>query len=99
MSTVFYIGDSTVGKDVNFGCGCVTANYDGVDKFRTVIGDHAFIGCNTNLVAPVEVGENATTGAGSTVTGTIPANSLVVERAQVKLVENWEKNSRRKRKA
>lgn len=99
ISHLTYIGDSTVGKDVNFGCGCVTANYDGVDKFRTVIGDHAFIGCNTNLVAPVEVGENATTGAGSTVTGTIPANSLVVERAQVKLVENWEKNSRRKRKA
>ena len=99
ISHLTYIGDSDVGKDVNFGCGCVTANYDGVDKFRTVIGDHAFIGCNTNLVAPVEVGENATTGAGSTVTGIIPANSLVVERAQVKVVENWEKNSRRKRKA
>lgn len=99
ISHLTYIGDSDVGKDVNFGCGCVTANYDGIDKFRTVIGDHAFIGCNTNLVAPVEVGENATTGAGSTVTGVIPANSLVVERAQVKVVENWEKNSRRKRKA
>lgn len=94
-----YIGDSDVGKDVNFGCGCVTANYDGVNKFRTVIGDHAFIGCNTNLIAPVEIGENATTGAGSTVTGKIPADSLVVERATAKVIEHWEKNSKRIRKA
>lgn len=94
-----YIGDSDVGKDVNFGCGCVTANYDGVNKYRTVIGDHAFIGCNTNLIAPVEIGENATTGAGSTVTGAIPADSLVVERATAKVIEHWEKNSKRIRKA
>lgn len=94
-----YIGDSDVGKDVNFGCGCVTANYDGVNKFRTVIGDHAFIGCNTNLIAPVEIGENAATGAGSTVTGKIPADSLVVERAAAKVIEHWEKNSKRIRKA
>lgn len=94
-----YVGDSTVGKDVNFGCGCVTANYDGIEKFRTVIGDHAFIGCNTNLIAPVTVGENATTAAGSTITKDVPPDSLAVERGQTRIIEHWEKNSRRKRKA
>lgn len=94
-----YIGDSIVGKGVNFGCGCVTANYDGVNKFQTIIGDNAFIGCNTNLIAPVEIGENATTGAGSTIRNNVPADSLVFERGEVKIIEHWEKNSKRKRKA
>ncbi len=96
-----YLGDSDVGKGVNFGCGCVTANYDGVDKFRTKIGDHAFIGCNTNLVAPVEIGENATTAAGSTITkhDTVPANSLVIQRAETVVKEDWEHNFKRKKKA
>ena len=96
-----YLGDSDVGKGVNFGCGCVTANYDGVDKFRTKIGDYAFIGCNTNLVAPVEIGENATTAAGSTVTkhDVVPANSLLIQRAETKVRENWEHNFKRVKKA
>ncbi|MCH5324596.1 MAG: bifunctional UDP-N-acetylglucosamine diphosphorylase/glucosamine-1-phosphate N-acetyltransferase GlmU [Eubacterium sp.] len=94
-----YVGDSDVGKDVNFGCGCVTANYDGIDKFRTVIGDHAFIGCNTNLIAPVTVGENATTAAGSTITKDVPPDSLAVERGTTRIKENWEKNHRRIKKA
>lgn len=93
-----YVGDSDVGRGVNFGCGCVTANYDGINKFRTKIGDHAFIGCNTNLIAPVEVGENATTAAGSTITKDVPANSLAVERGQVRVIENWGKNALRKKK-
>lgn len=93
-----YIGDSDVGEGVNFGCGCVTANYDGITKFRTKIGDNAFIGCNTNLVAPVEVGENASTGAGSTITKNVPPDSLVVERAETKIIQNWEKNKLRKKK-
>ncbi len=93
-----YVGDSTVGRGVNFGCGCVTANYDGINKFRTEIGDHAFIGCNTNLIAPVKVGENATTAAGSTITKDVPANSLAVERGQVRIFENWSKNFKRKKK-
>ena len=93
-----YVGDSDVGRGVNFGCGCVTANYDGINKFRTKIGDHAFIGCNTNLIAPVEVGENATTAAGSTITKNVPANSLAVERSQVRVIENWGKNALRKKK-
>ena len=93
-----YVGDSDVGRGVNFGCGCVTANYDGINKFRTKIGDHAFIGCNTNLIAPVEVGENATTAAGSTITENVPANSLAVERGQARVIENWGKNALRKKK-
>lgn len=93
-----YLGDSTVGRGVNFGCGCVTANYDGINKYRTEIGDHAFIGCNTNLIAPVKVGENATTAAGSTITKEVPANSLAVERGQVRVIENWGKNALRKKK-
>ena len=93
-----YLGDSDVGRGVNFGCGCVTANYDGVNKFRTEIGDHAFIGCNTNLIAPVKVGENATTAAGSTITKEVPPNSLAVERGDTKIIENWQKNFQRKKK-
>lgn len=93
-----YIGDSDVGRGVNFGCGCVTANYDGINKYRTEIGDHAFIGCNTNLIAPVKVGENASTAAGSTITEAVPPNSLVIERAQVRVIENWDKNFKRKKK-
>lgn len=93
-----YLGDSTVGRGVNFGCGCVTANYDGVNKFRTEIGNHAFIGCNTNLIAPVKVGENATTAAGSTITREVPPNSLAVERAKTRIIENWPKNFQRKKK-
>ena len=83
---------------MNFGCGCVTANYDGINKFRTEIGDHAFIGCNTNLIAPVKVGENATTAAGSTITKEVPPNSLAVERGQARIIENWPKNFERKKK-
>ncbi len=75
ISHLTYVGDSDVGGHVNFGCGTVTVNYDGTSKFRTVIGDHAFIGCNTNLVAPVRVGEGAYTAAGSTITDEVPADS------------------------
>jgi bifunctional UDP-N-acetylglucosamine pyrophosphorylase/glucosamine-1-phosphate N-acetyltransferase len=94
-----YIGDSDVGSGVNFGCGCVTANYDGVNKHRTVVGDNAFIGCNTNLIAPVKIGENATTAAGSTITKDVPADSLAIERGQMCVKENWPKNKLRKKKS
>ncbi len=93
-----YLGDSDVGRGVNFGCGCVTANYDGINKYRTEIGSHAFIGCNTNLIAPVKIGENATTAAGSTITKEVPPNSLAVERGQMRVIENWHKNFERKKK-
>ena len=93
------VGDSDVGKGVNFGCGCVTANYDGIKKYRTTIGDNAFIGCNTNMIAPVTIGDNATTAAGSTITKNVPADSLAVERGQTRIIEHWEKNSKRIKKA
>ena len=77
-----YIGDSDVGANVNFGCGVVTVNYNGDKKFRTVIEDNAFIGCNTNLVAPVRVGKGAYTAAGSTITRDVPDNALAIERGK-----------------
>ncbi|MCO1604198.1 bifunctional UDP-N-acetylglucosamine diphosphorylase/glucosamine-1-phosphate N-acetyltransferase GlmU [Desulfosporosinus nitroreducens] len=84
-----YIGDTHVGKSANIGAGTITCNYDGVNKHHTKIGDHAFIGSNTNLVAPLEVGEYAVTGAGSTITKNVPAKALVVERSQQVVKENW----------
>ena len=84
-----YIGDSDVGAGVNFGCGTCTCNYDGKSKFRCTIGDGAFLGCNTNLVAPVEVGEKAYIAAGSTITDNIPANALSVARAKQINKEGW----------
>ena len=82
VSHLTYVGDSDVGRNVNFGCGCVTVNYDGVHKFRCKIGDDAFIGCNTNLVAPVEVGNKAFIAAGSTITDEIPDGDFAIARAR-----------------
>ena len=84
-----YIGDSDVGAGVNFGCGTVTCNYDGKTKSRCKVGDGAFIGCNTNLIAPVEVGEKAYIAAGSTITNNIPSNALSVARARQVNKEGW----------
>lgn len=84
-----YIGDSDVGSDVNFGCGTVTCNYDGKNKYRCKIGNGAFIGCNTNLIAPVEVGEEAYIAAGSTITDDIPEKALSVARARQVIKEGW----------
>lgn len=77
-----YIGDGDVGRHVNLGCGTVFVNYDGYKKHRTVIGDNAFIGCHTSLVAPVTVGEGAFTAAGSVITEEVPAGALAVGRAK-----------------
>ena len=86
-----YIGDATVGEAVNFGCGCCIANYDGQKKHRTVIGNHAFLGCNTNLVAPVELADFAYTAAGTTVTKNVPEYALAVGRAKQENIEGWVK--------
>jgi bifunctional UDP-N-acetylglucosamine pyrophosphorylase/glucosamine-1-phosphate N-acetyltransferase len=82
ISHLTYVGDSDVGKKVNFGCGVATANYDGIHKFRCVIGDNAFIGCNTNLVAPVHIGDDAYTAAGSTITDDVPDEAMGIARAR-----------------
>ena len=84
-----YVGDSDVGSNVNFGCGVVTVNYDGTSKNRTQIGDYAFIGCNTNLVAPVKVGSCAYTAAGSTITDDVPDGALAVARSRQTNKEGW----------
>lgn len=84
-----YIGDSDIGSGVNMGCGCITVNYDGKKKHRTVIGDNAFVGCNTNLVAPVTVKAGCYIGAGSTITKEVPENSLGIARAKQKNIEGW----------
>ena len=98
ISHLTYVGDSDVGGHVNFGCGTVTVNYDGTSKFRTVIGDHAFIGCNTNLVAPVRVGEGAYTAAGSTITDEVPADSLAIARTRQTVKKQWAAKRRNRRK-
>jgi bifunctional UDP-N-acetylglucosamine pyrophosphorylase/glucosamine-1-phosphate N-acetyltransferase len=84
-----YVGDTTIGAKVNVGAGTVTCNYDGASKHRTEIGDGAFIGSGTMLVAPVSVGEGATIGAGSTITKPAPAGKLTVERSRQQTIENW----------
>lgn len=89
-----YIGDSDIGSGVNMGCGCITVNYDGKKKYRTVIEDHAFVGCNTNLVAPVTVKAGSYVGAGSTITKEVPENSLAIARAKQKNIEGWAEKNR-----
>lgn len=90
-----YIGDSTIGKNVNVGAGTITCNYDGKNKWPTVIEDGAFIGSNTNLVAPVKVGKNSVIGAGSTITKDIPQNSLAIARQKQKNILDWKKKNKK----
>ncbi|MEL7568400.1 MAG: bifunctional UDP-N-acetylglucosamine diphosphorylase/glucosamine-1-phosphate N-acetyltransferase GlmU [Dehalobacterium sp.] len=92
-----YVGDSEVGKNVNIGCGTITCNYDGKHKFRTVIKDGSFIGSNTNLVAPVEVGEGAIVGAGSTITKDVPSDALAVARGKQLNIPGWAAKKRQQR--
>ena len=90
-----YIGDTTIGMNVNVGAGTITCNYDGVNKHRTLIGDGAFIGSGVELVAPVEVGPGATIGAGSTISRDAPAEKLTVERAKQVTVPGWKRPTRK----
>ena len=89
VSHLTYIGDSDVGKNINFGCGTVTVNYDGKNKFRTTIEDDAFIGCNTNLIAPVTVKKGSYIAAGSTITKEVPEDALAVARARQQNILGW----------
>ena len=84
-----YIGDCDMGSGVNMGCGTITVNYDGKTKFRTKVGNDAFIGCNSNLVAPVEVGDGAYVGAGSTITKNVPPADLAIARARQTNIAGW----------
>ncbi|SUL96493.1 bifunctional N-acetylglucosamine-1-phosphate uridyltransferase/glucosamine-1-phosphate acetyltransferase [Staphylococcus caprae] len=82
VSHLSYIGDAEIGERTNIGCGSITVNYDGVNKFKTIVGKDAFIGCNTNLIAPVTVGDHTLIAAGSTITDDIPEDSLALARAR-----------------
>lgn len=90
-----YVGDSTVGKDVNIGAGTITCNYDGVNKHRTIIEDGAFIGSDTQLVAPVTVGKDATIAAGSTITKNAPAGELSLSRGKQVTIKGWKRPSKK----
>ncbi|MBW9156249.1 MULTISPECIES: bifunctional UDP-N-acetylglucosamine diphosphorylase/glucosamine-1-phosphate N-acetyltransferase GlmU [Clostridium] len=89
VSHLTYIGDAEVGSGCNFGCGTVVVNYDGKSKFKTIIGNNTFIGCNANLVSPVKINDNAYIAAGSTITNEVPKNALAIARARQVNIENW----------
>lgn len=97
ISHLTYVGDSDVGRGVNFGCGTVTVNYDGNRKYRTVIGDGCFIGCNSNLVAPVTLGEGCYTAAGSTITRDVSPDALAVARSRQTQLPGWAAKHRSKK--
>lgn len=91
-----YVGDTTVGRDVNIGAGTITCNYDGANKYRTEIGDRAFIGSDTQLVAPVKIGAGATIGAGSTITRDAPAGELTLSRVKQETRKGWKRPVKKK---
>ncbi|MBR2473243.1 MAG: glucosamine-1-phosphate N-acetyltransferase [Clostridia bacterium] len=94
VSHVTYIGDSHFGEKINVGCGVVTVNYDGKNKYRTTVGDNSFVGCNVNLVSPVKVGDGAYIAAGSTITEDIPENCLAIARERQTIKEGWAEKRR-----
>ena len=89
VSHLTYIGDAEVGAECNFGCGTVVVNYDGKNKYKTTIGDHSFIGCNTNLVSPVTIHDNTYIAAGSTITSEVKEGDLAVARAKQRNISGW----------
>ena len=89
-----YVGDAVLGSKVNIGCGAITCNYDGRHKYTTTIGDEAFIGSNTNFIAPVTIGARAVTGAGSTITKDVPPDALAIERSEQKNIDGWAKRKK-----
>lgn len=98
VSHLSYIGDADVGENVNIGCGVVFVNYDGRNKYRTVVEDNAFVGCNVNLVAPVTVKKGAYVAAGTTVTEEVPEEALAIGRARASIKEGWAKGKNKKAK-
>lgn len=93
-----YIGDASIGKDVNVGAGTITCNYDGVQKHKTIIENHVFLGSNTQLVAPVKIEEGAFTGSGSVISRDVPKGSLGIERNEQVIVKNWKKKRKKSQK-
>ncbi len=93
-----YLGDAVIGENVNIGCGTITVNYDGASKHQTIIEDNAFVGCDSQLVAPVTIGKNAYIGAGSTITSDAPANQLTIARSKQRSIEGWKPKSKSSKK-
>jgi bifunctional UDP-N-acetylglucosamine pyrophosphorylase/glucosamine-1-phosphate N-acetyltransferase len=85
-----YLGDAVIGKHVNLGAGTITVNYDGANKHQTIIDDGAFIGCDSQLIAPVHIGAGAYIAAGSTITKDAPAHQLTIARAKQRSIEGWQ---------
>ena len=96
-SHLTYIGDATLGKNVNVGCGTITCNYDGVNKHQTTIEDDVFVGSDTQFIAPVHIGRGSLIGAGSTITRDVPPDSLALSRSEQKNIEGWVKRKRQKK--
>ena len=90
-----YLGDTEVGEKVNIGAGTITCNYDGVNKSKTIIGDNAFIGSNSSLVAPVNIGSMATIGAGSVITNTVEDEQLAVARGKQRNLTGWKRPTKK----
>jgi len=90
-SHLTYIGDADVGENVNFGCGVVFVNYDGSKKYRSYVGDNSFIGCNSNFISPVNIGEGSYVAAGTTITEDVPDDSLCIGRCKQTIKKNWVK--------
>ncbi|MGB0496098.1 MAG: DapH/DapD/GlmU-related protein, partial [Kangiellaceae bacterium] len=86
-----YLGDTEIGEKVNIGAGTITCNYDGANKHKTIIKDGAFIGSDSQLVAPVTIGKNVTVGAGTTVASDVPDESLCISRVKQKQIEGWKR--------
>jgi len=95
-SHLTYIGDAEVGKNVNFGCGTITCNYDGVNKHKTIVEDDVFVGSDTQFVAPVTIGRNSLIAAGSTITKDVPADSLAMSRTSQKVINGWRLRKQKK---
>ncbi|MCK4536891.1 MAG: bifunctional UDP-N-acetylglucosamine diphosphorylase/glucosamine-1-phosphate N-acetyltransferase GlmU [Desulfuromonadales bacterium] len=97
-SHLTYIGDATLGQNVNVGCGTITCNYDGVNKHQTIIEDDVFVGSDSQLVAPVRIGHGSLIGAGSTITKDVPPDSLALSRSEQRIIEGWAARKREKQK-
>lgn len=93
-SHLTYIGDAELGCDINLGCGTITCNYDGVNKFKTIIEDGVFVGSDTQFIAPVTIGRNSVIGAGSTITKDVPADALALSRSDQKVIKGWSKRKK-----
>jgi bifunctional UDP-N-acetylglucosamine pyrophosphorylase/glucosamine-1-phosphate N-acetyltransferase len=98
-SHLTYIGDATIGRNVNIGCGTITCNYDGVNKYQTIIEDDVFVGSDTQLVAPVTIGRGSLIGASSTITKDVPPDALALSRSEQKNIAGWAERNRQKRLA